>query len=245
MVNSKNADDLSSVTIDNLYIAAVPAVKWYANQNEIEDRRNIDKLLSSLSKISKANNVYLISTIDVYPDPFDVDEREPIQHLKCEPYGKNRYYFESEVKKLTNFNNIKILRLPGLFGEGLKKNLIYDFLEQKEYGESVAINSYFQFYDLSWLAEDINKIRYIDSELFNFAVEPVGVADVKRIILNRLDGVLKKNPITYNFKTIHSHHFGSNTGYMRDRETVLRRIEFFAKQWRKNEGTIILDDCVE
>ncbi len=62
------------------------------------------------SKITSKETV-LISTIDIFTE---------------DAYGKNRLDFENSVKKSLNLGNVHILRLPGIFGPGLKKNVIFD-----------------------------------------------------------------------------------------------------------------------
>lgn len=108
--NSKNINDICGKSFNNLFLACVPADKWYANSHSEEDLKVINDILDKLSQVT-AKEVYLISTIDIcyFPD---------------EPYSINRLYFENSVKEL--FNNIHIIRLPGLIGKHIKKNFIYD-----------------------------------------------------------------------------------------------------------------------
>lgn len=106
--NSKNISDIYNMHFDLLFISGISANKVFANTNPEEDLYNIQSLIYHLSKCS-ADRVVLISTIDVHNDDF---------------YGLNRLYAESEICKI--FNNTSIIRLPGLYGSGLKKNLIFD-----------------------------------------------------------------------------------------------------------------------
>lgn len=86
---------------------------------------SINILLNHLQKV-KARKFILISTIDVYDKPVDVDENTIINVQGLQPYGLHRYYVENWVK--SNFDDYLILRLPALFGKGLKKNFIFDLL---------------------------------------------------------------------------------------------------------------------
>lgn len=108
--NSKNIKDIHNKYFDTLYIAGVSANKWFANNHSEEDKQNIQKLIDDLSFV-KANKVFLISTID-------------IDYFPNEPYSINRLYFENCMKK--QFNNLYIIRLPGLIGKHIKKNFIHD-----------------------------------------------------------------------------------------------------------------------
>jgi nucleoside-diphosphate-sugar epimerase len=76
--------------------------------------------LRTLKKFAQKKLV-LISTADVYACPDAVDETTVIDETALHPYGKNRYYLEKWVAD--NSGNYHIVRLPGLFGDNLKKNL--------------------------------------------------------------------------------------------------------------------------
>ncbi len=123
--NSKNIQDIAHTTHDLIVCAGVRAVKWLANQQPEEDLAEIKKLISHLEQV-EAKQFVLISTVDVYSDPQNVTERDLPDPDQQEPYGKNRYYLETWVKE--HFAHALILRLPGLFGPFLKKNLVYDLL---------------------------------------------------------------------------------------------------------------------
>ena len=71
-------------------------------------------------------NVYRISTIDVFKNPNSKDEASRIDMDGLEAYGANRYRLEFMVREY--YPDATIVRLPGLFGRGIKKNFIYDFM---------------------------------------------------------------------------------------------------------------------
>ena len=73
MFNTKNISDIEGKEFDLVVSAGVGAVKWWANQNPEEDKKNIDDLITHLKKV-KAKKFVLISTIDVYPTTRDLDE---------------------------------------------------------------------------------------------------------------------------------------------------------------------------
>lgn len=230
-VNSKNPQILEGVSASRIYISAVSAVKWYANKNEVDDKANIDLLLSDLRKIKYADSVTVISTIDVYPIPYNVDENDEIDPSLCEPYGRNRFYFENEVRKIKQFKNVKIVRLPGLFGFGLKKNIIFDLLTGNPYGDTIPLNNEFQFYDLSWLERDLQVVERSPCNLFNFSIEPVSVATIKKTLVNRQDGDISDRPLKYDFKTVNGKYFGVNGAYLRNSEEVLANMKKFASEF--------------
>lgn len=123
--NSKNIDEIRGKEFDIVYCAGVSAVKWFANQNPEKDIAGINSLIENLKTI-KTRIFVLISTIDIYPEFENINEDTLPNISKQDAYGKNRYYLENWVKN--NFENYLIVRLPALFGKGLKKNFIYDLL---------------------------------------------------------------------------------------------------------------------
>lgn len=123
--NSKNIDRIKGMSFDLLVCAGVRAQKWFANQNPEVDLGQIKELIDVL-KCVKTKKFVLISTIDIYKSPNGVNESTKIDVEGLHPYGKNRLFLEKWVE--SNFNNYLIVRLPALFGNGLKKNFIYDII---------------------------------------------------------------------------------------------------------------------
>ncbi|PIW94303.1 MAG: hypothetical protein COZ86_01730, partial [Candidatus Moranbacteria bacterium CG_4_8_14_3_um_filter_41_13] len=119
--NTSNINDILEKELDLLVIAAPSAVKWQANKEPGKDLETINNLITIISKV-QAKKVVYISTVDVYKTPNNTDEDTLINPEENHPYGKHRYYFEEFIRK--NFKNHLVVRLPGLFGQGLKKNFI-------------------------------------------------------------------------------------------------------------------------
>lgn len=125
LYNSKNIEKIRGKSFSLLICAGVYANKWWANENGEEDLDRIKGLISLLETVN-VDRFVLISTIDVYPNPVDVNESTIIDKSISSPYGFNRYFLEEFVQ--SRFENNLIVRLPGLFGKGLRKNFIYDLL---------------------------------------------------------------------------------------------------------------------
>lgn len=227
--NSKNIHEIDDLEFDLLICAGVQGVKWLANREPGNDKRQIELLLEHLKTV-KTSKFILISTIDVYPEPVDVDETTPIDISHCLPYGKHRLELERVVSDM--FNTL-IVRLPGLFGEGLKKNIIYDFLNQNNI-EQINPEGEYQFYYLDHLARDISAALEHDIRILNITSEPVAVSDVAEICL----GYSFKNPATnaptpkYNYKSIHADKFGGRNGYMYSKQEVLGDLKNYVGKLR-------------
>lgn len=123
--NSKNIMDAYGTRPDLLVYAGLRAEKYLANHEPEKDMQQILQAEEHITKIHPKKLV-LISTIDVFKLPKDVDETTAIDTQHLHPYGLNRYRLEQWVRE--NFPDALIVRLPGLFGKNIKKNFIYDFI---------------------------------------------------------------------------------------------------------------------
>lgn len=125
--NSKNIADAFEVNADLCVYAGVRAEKFTADRFPEQDLTHIKDSLENIRKINP-KRLILISTIDVVPSPQTEDIFEDTQYStdRLTSYGCNRLFLEGEVRKL--HPDALIIRLPGLFGKGLKKNFIYDMI---------------------------------------------------------------------------------------------------------------------
>uniref|UniRef100_A0A6C0CPF8 Xylose isomerase-like TIM barrel domain-containing protein n=1 Tax=viral metagenome TaxID=1070528 RepID=A0A6C0CPF8_9ZZZZ len=168
--NSKNFYAAKGKHFSKLFFSGIPAVKWYANKNPEHDKTTIDSIKSVLDTIT-VDEIILISTIDVYNDvTCKNDEDSEIHYEKNHTYGKNRYLFEEYIKE--RFEKYHIVRLPGLFGKGLKKNIIFDLINNNRI-ENIPLQSSFQWYYLDWLKKDIDNILEKNIKVCNLFTEPV------------------------------------------------------------------------
>lgn len=219
--NSKNINTFSELVNDgdDLFLSCLPAQKWLINQNIISDFNNISNIIEDLSK-AKYNNIILISTIDVYLDsPLEVDEDYNINLNNNLHYGTNRYLFEILVSKL-KYNNLKIFRLPGIFGKHIKKNIIYDLINDNNI-DNINKNSSYQWYNLENLNKDIEYLsnKYPNDVLFNIFTEPIETSDIMSIFDKNETGVIGQRS-DYNFKTKYD-----KSGYLYDKNTVIEEIK--------------------
>lgn len=116
--NTKNINEAFGLKPDILIYAGLRAEKYIANKFPERDFDNIQGAIQNIKKINPKQLV-LISTIDVYDKPNNVDENTEIKEENLAAYGKNRLYLEKWVQE--NINKYLILRLPGLYGINIKK----------------------------------------------------------------------------------------------------------------------------
>lgn len=123
--NTKNIKDAYGTKPDLLVYAGLRAEKYLANTLPQKDMELITEAEDNIRNINPKKLV-LISTIDVFKIPRAVDENSLIETDGLHPYGYNRYVLECWVRE--HYPDALIIRLPGLFGENIKKNFIYDFI---------------------------------------------------------------------------------------------------------------------
>lgn len=123
--NSKNIENAYGTNPDLLIYAGVRAEKYLANNMPEKDLETIIQAEKNIERINPAGLV-LISTIDVFKAPYDVNEKSKIDTENLHAYGYNRYQLETWVRE--NYSDSLIIRLPALFGDNIKKNFIYDYI---------------------------------------------------------------------------------------------------------------------
>lgn len=221
LFNSSNVTDMEGKEYDTVVCAGVQAKKWWANQNEEADWKGIKKLLDSLKKV-QAKKIILISTVDVYPKPIDVDEDTELDGLENHVYGKHRLAVEKFVQD--NFTDYLIVRLPGLFGPRLNKNVIYDLIHDNLL-EKINPNGVFQWYDLNDLWTDIQIAVDNDLKLVNFATEPIETSEFVSIYFPDKKIGQDSGPAGhYDFRSKYANIWKGENGYIRNKKKILERL---------------------
>ncbi len=123
--NSKNIGEAFGTCPDVLYYSGLPAEKFLADKFPEQDKQRCDEAARNIERINP-KRVVLISTVDVYRTTDNRTESMIVGSESDQPYGAHRLELERFVAD--NFQKHHIIRLPGLFGENLKKNFIYDYM---------------------------------------------------------------------------------------------------------------------
>jgi len=223
--NSQNIGDIAGQHFDEIICAGIPAVKWLANKEPERDRNTIGALLASLETV-RADRFVLVSTIDVYPDPSRplTEDDEPNGSLN-HAYGRHRLDAEAWVTK--RFADRLIVRLPALFGPGLKKNVLFDLLHSNQVNR-IDPASEFQWYPLLRLSADLALARSAGLQLVNFFTEPLKTQEIlERFFPNVHVGAPSLKPVVYRLQSRHAAVFGGPPGYVMDRSQVLDGMESF------------------
>jgi hypothetical protein len=119
---SATIDGMAGETFDTVICAGAPAAMWRANADPDGDLANLESLVGSLTK-ARIGKFVLVSTIAVLADPASGADETTTDFETALAYGRNRRWLETALAERFA---ILILRLPALFGPGLKKNFLYD-----------------------------------------------------------------------------------------------------------------------
>jgi hypothetical protein len=226
--NSKNINELSNLDIDplvtDLYLCCLPATKWLINKDPQTDLNNIFNILNVITK-KEYNNVILYSTIDVYNNvPLESDESYPLQ-ITSPDYGSNRLLFEKLVSNTLKYKKLLTLRLPALFGNHIKKNILFDLLNNNQI-DKINYNSKYQWYNLDNLVTDTSNCLDIivkDKLTINLFSEPVNTSEILELFnINKSKVDSKSSKIVYNYKTN-----SNSTEYVKNKKEILHEIKEF------------------
>jgi nucleoside-diphosphate-sugar epimerase len=232
LYHSRNIDEIRGRRYDTIVCAGARAEKWKANQDPEADRRNLRVLTDALQE-ARAQRVILISTVDVYPAPVGVDERTPIDPAQATAYGRHRYELEQFLS--ARFDTV-VVRLPGLFGPGLRKNVIYDLLHDNQV-EKINPASVYQYYNLDSLWSDVQKVVRQGLRLVNFATQPLPTAELAAKVFGReLLAPSAATPARYDFRSLHAAQLGGADGYLYRREQVLAGLCGFVAAERQGQA---------
>lgn len=218
--NSKNLEEISSAPDGcDLYLSCLPATKWMINKNPGLDLENAVSIFTKI-KNKKYNKVFLFSTIDVYQDTELLADETTTPLFKSLSYGHNRYLFEDLVTQNLEYKSIKVLRLPGLFGLHLKKNILFDIKNSNNL-DQININSYYQWYNMDRIGTDLDVAGQLDKTIINLFPEPVST---RKIVEEFCDGLVGYDGklISYNYQTL-----TKSSKYWYDSETSLKEIGEF------------------
>ena len=211
---------------DLVICSAAPAQKWIANRDPQADRQNIDNLISHLKTVT-CDTFVLISTVDVFKTPIGVDEDTPVDEDGLHAYGLHRRLLEKFVE--SHFPNHLIVRLPGLVGPGLRKNVIYDFLNDNNL-QAIDSRGVFQFYPMVNLWWDIQIALRAGLKLVHLTAEPISVAEVSEQGFGKsFDQPRATVPATYDLRTRHAAVFGGAGDYQYSQRETIQAVRAYAQ----------------
>jgi hypothetical protein len=232
---STNIADVHGRAFDLVVCAAAPAQKWIANRDPEGDRATILGLIDHLDQLVCSRFV-LISTVDVFAHPIGVDEGSPVREEGLHAYGLHRRMLETFVER--RFSDSLIVRLPGLVGPSLRKNIIYDFLNDNNVA-AIDSRGVFQFYPMVCLWADLQTALANGLKLVHLTAEPINVADVSQHGFGRLfkQHVLE-TPARYDFQTRYARLFGGQGRYQYTQRETLLAVRAYAQSEPRKDATL-------
>lgn len=226
LYRSVNIKDIEYQSFDTVVCAGAPAQKWIANREPEADRQKIDGLIAHLKTI-QCKTFVLISTVDVFKSPFGVNEDTPVDESGLHAYGMHRRLLEKFVE--SNFAGHLIVRLPGLVGPGLRKNVIFDFLNDNNLN-AIDSRGVFQFYPMVNIWYDIQTALNAGLRLVHLTAEPISVADVSKQGFGKsFDHALANAPATYDMRTLHARLFGASGNYQYNARETIQAVRAYAQ----------------
>jgi hypothetical protein len=224
---STNIEEIAGRRFDRIFCAGAPAEKWKANRDPDADQQNLSRLVAAVTQ-AEARLVVLISTVDVYGDPRDVTEDDA--PTDATPYGRHR--LELERRLAERFSTL-VVRLPALFGPGLRKNAVYDLLHGNQ-TEKIDSRGSFQFYDLERLNADLDVAERAELQLVHCATQPVTVERMAREAFGiHFVNELAQPPASYDLRTRHAAVFGGTAPYLADADETLAAMRRFVNRERE------------
>ncbi|MCB0359362.1 MAG: hypothetical protein KDD44_06990 [Bdellovibrionales bacterium] len=230
---STNIEQIRGKAFSLVVCAGAPGKKWYANQHPDEDRGSIDLLISCL-KCVEAERFVLISTVDVFSEPLGVDECSDPTRRAQHSYGQHRYLLEQVCQEL--FPNIVVVRLPGLFGPGLRKNALFDFLSGNNV-DRIDSRGVFQWYNTERLWSDIERASAANISLVHLATEPCSIATLHEEVFGApFTNVTAGEPARYDMRSRFSTHWNSRgDGYQYAVDEVFEDMRKFVARAKQGE----------
>ena len=226
LYSSSNITHICGKTFSLVVCSAAPAKKWIANREPEVDLQNIRGLIENLKTIA-CDRFVLISTVDVFKSSIGIDESSPVEENYLDPYGLNRRYLEKFVQN--HFSNHLIVRLPGLVGPMLRKNVIFDFLNNNNL-QAIDSRGIFQFYPMVNLWYDIQIALEARLSLVHLTAEPITVAEVSEQGFGKIfQQELVAPPATYDLRTQYADLFGGSGYYQYSKRESIQAIRAYSQ----------------
>lgn len=226
LYNSINIQEIENQEFDTVVCSGAPAQKWIANRDPANDRKTIYSLLNHLRTI-KSKKFVLISTVDVFQEPIKVDESTPVEESGLHAYGLNRRTLEKFVQE--RFLNHLIVRLSGLVGPGLRKNVVFDLHNNNDL-HKIDSRGIFQFYPMVNLWYDIQTSLEAGLSLVHLTSEPISVSDVSLKGFGKsFNQILLNKPARYDTQTQYAEIFGAIGRYQYSSRESIQAIRAYAQ----------------
>lgn len=226
LYRSTNIGEIRGGRFEMVVCAGAPAQKWLANREPEADRQKIEGLISHLDSLS-CNTFVLISTVDVFQQPIGVNEKSIVDESELHPYGLNRRLLEKFIEQ--RFDKCLIVRLPGLVGPSLRKNVIFDFLNSNNL-HLIDSRGVFQFYPTVNLWHDIQIALHAGLKLIHLTAAPISVGEISAQGFGRpFEQTLAHPTACYDLRTCYAQLFDAQGEYQYSQRETLQAVRTYAQ----------------
>lgn len=226
LYRSTNISEIRDQEFVNVVCAGASAQKWIANRAPDEDKEKIERLMNNLKTV-QCSRFILISTVDVFNRPIAVDETTHVDVTGLHPYGLHRRMLEQFAEE--TFSDCLIVRLAGLVGPGLRKNVIFDLLNDNNL-QAVDSRAVFQFYPMVNLWYDIDVAIRHRLNLVHLTAEPISVAEVAQAGFGRrFDQKQASVPACYDMRSQYGQTMGGKGHYQYSKRETIQAIRAYAQ----------------
>ncbi len=233
--NTSNIADIRGRSYDLVVSAAGRADSHRINRQGAQDLAEIDDLVDLISTV-RADRLVLVSTVCIYPGGTSPDESTPTSADGITPYGANRLHMEQVLSQ--RFATLA-LRLPQLYGDGIRKGVVYDLLHDYRV-EFIRPESRFQYYDLRRLWRDTQVALDAGLSALNIATPPLRSDRVAAecygidIAGQRVPGDETPSVETYtrDMRTTHAELYGGPPGFLMDEAAEIAALRAFVEDAR-------------
>lgn len=236
LYNTTNIADLRGRSYDLVVSAAARADSHRINAQAAQDRAEIDAFIELLSTV-ETKQLVLVSTVCIYPGGVAADETWPLTAEGLTPYGVNRLHMEQVLSD--RFATLS-LRLPHLYGLGIRKGIVYDLLNDYRV-EFIRPESRFQYYDLRRLWADTQVALDAGLSRLNVATPPLRSDRVAAEVFGRdISGQVIEGEYveayTRDLRTVHNDLFGGPAGFLMDEEAALAALAAYVAEVRASSA---------
>jgi sugar phosphate isomerase/epimerase len=229
LYNSSNIVSLASKSYECIYFAGLPAEKWKINQAPEADETNLKNILRILDTVA-ADRFVLISTVDVLDAT--VSQAEDGTVWATHPYGVHRRQMEEYVAG--RYADHLVLRLPGLFGRGLKKNVLYDLIHDNQV-DQISLGSTFQWYGIGSLYDDIQRCVAKGVRCVHLVSPPIETAAlVRRCFPEAVDRCKGSRVVSYQLR--------HGEGYWTTEEAVMAEMEAWVSAEKRTRRSVAVSN---
>ncbi len=225
-VDAHAADRLHGRSFD-LLVCTDPGTRAKAHRDPAGDRAVISRLTDALDRIQAARCL-LISTVDVYARPEQVDEDARIEPATA--YGRHRRELELFCREKFAAT---VLRLPLPFGPGLRTGVLFELMVGLRLAD-VHPDGVYQHYPIAHLWRDANIALERGIAELNLATEPIATRELALQCFGReLTDYPSSAPAVYDVRSKHAPLWGGQPfGFLYGKARILGEIAAFIDRER-------------